>query len=330
VNRYRDTVAAALEAVTIRSPTQYAWLGRVSRSLPAPVLAEVGHSGRRSHLVTTLGEELYASFYCHGRPVPARGAPTAAASADPWLARAMSEANRGCGSWEPGWTIQRLEGGEAVVGTSRMRMRLPAADCRAADGPLHLGATVSVRVPKELPAMSPGFFTIVGDAGTSRALSTGVIRVYWNVRRGGAPALVAALTPLFNAAQFPFRLKVADHPLRLNRCDAAVLYLDGDVFRASREALREVAISLTARLRPRIPVFTLELTPGVGLAEDDTAGDSFGVRRCNLLADAIVRADEHGMAGAGALDAVAAYFAEASVQIDAPYLEPSLAGRHVL
>jgi hypothetical protein len=34
--------------------------------------------------------------------------------------------------------------------------------------------------------------------------------------------------------------------------------------------------------------------------------------------------------GAAALDIIAGRFAEAGVELDAPYREPSLAGRHVL
>jgi hypothetical protein len=330
VSPYRDAVAAALRAVTIRSPTQYTWLGRASPSLPAALRAAMDESGRRRHLVAILGDELYSSFYCHGRPVPARRGGFASLAADPWLASAISEANRGGGSWDPGWTVQRLEGGEAIVSTSRLRMRLPEADCRPLDGRVRVGAAVSVRLPKELPALSPGFVTILGEAGPTRASSSGVVRVYWNVTRASAPALVAALTSRFNAAHVPFRLKVADHPLRLDRCDAAVLYLESEVFRSWRERLGQVAIALTARLRPWIPAFTLELAPGVGLAEDVGAGESFGARRCELLADAIVGAHEQGIAAVRALDAVAAHFAAAGVQIDAPYLEPSLAGGHVL
>jgi hypothetical protein len=92
-----------------------------------------------------------------------------------------------------------------------------------------------------------------------------------------------------------------------------------------------VASALADHLPARVPAFTLELAPGVGAAEADDSGESFGVRRCALLADGIVRAHERRITGAGArIDAVAARFAEDGVQIDAPYLEPSLAGRHVL
>lgn len=331
MNRYREQVAAALRAVTIRGPTRYAWLGRASRPLPASVDADLDDADRRRYLISCLREELYTSFYCQGRPVPARWGEPEPISADPWLSTALSQANTGRGSWDAGWTIQRLENEQAVVTSDRLRARVPIGDCRTQSGAVRLGAVVSVRLPKELPSLSPGFFTVVSDTAPDRSPSARIVRVYWNVDRAGAPRLVGALTSRLNAAGVPFRLKVADHPFRLERCDAAVLYLEGDVFLALDKTLRDVTSALTAQLRPRIPAFTLDLAPGVGLAEGDGHGESFGVRRCAVLADGIVRAHTHGIVDPDAqLEAMADRFAEDGVQIDAPFLEPSLASSHVL
>jgi hypothetical protein len=331
MSRYRDQVAAALGAVTIRGATRYAWLGRASRPLPASVDAVLDDSARRRYLVACLSEELYRSFYCHGGPVPARWGATEPDAADPWLAAAMSHANSGRGGWEPGWTVQRRDGEEAVVASAHLRVRVPVGDCRSPGGALRPGAPVSVRMPKELPARSPGFFTVVSDAPADLAAWESVVRVYWDITRTGAPALVGALTVRLNAARAPFRLKVADHLSRFDRCDAGVLYLRGPSFHALRETLLEVTAALSTHLQPQIPAFTLALAPGVGLAEGDGGGESFGAQRCALLADAIVRAHAQGITQADArVDAVAARFAADGVRIDAPYLEPSLAGRHVL
>jgi HopA1 effector protein family len=306
-------------------------LGRRSRSVPATLLAGMEGAERRTYLVRCLREELYSSFYCHGRPVPARWGALQPVSSNPWLVTAMSEANTGRGSWDPGWTVQRLDREEAVVATRRLRMRVPLTECRAS-GDVCLGSEVSVRLQKGLPALSPGFYTALGEAeATDAASSAGVLRVYWNVGRAGAPALVGALTSRLNAESIPFRLKVADHPVRLDRCDAAVLYLPSEAFARVREPLRYVAAALAANLRPAIPAFTLELAPGVGLAEDNGTGESFGVRRCALLADAIVRAHERGIARPdGRIATVATRFAEDGVSIDAPYRDPSFGRRHVL
>jgi hypothetical protein len=322
---YREQVAAAVGAVTIRGPTQYAWLGRRSRRLPASLNGELDDAQRRRYLVSCLREELYCSFYCHGRPVAARwGEPEPAA--DPWLVDAMSQANTGGPRWESGWTVERVEGDEAIVSGPRLRVRIPVVDC---DGGVRAGGVVSVRMPTALPAVSPGFWSVLGETSAG-APAAADVRVYWNVTRGGAPALVGALTSRLNDAGVRFRLKVADHPSRLERCDAAVLYLDGEGFRSVRATLSDVASALSAHLRPETPAFTLAAAPGMGLAEN-VDGESFGVRRCALLADGIVRAHELGLSGVDErVDTAIARFAEDGVPIDAPYLEPSLTGRHVL
>jgi hypothetical protein len=329
---YRDQVTAAVRAVRIRSPAGYSWLGHRRRPLRASLLAQMDRSERRRHLAACISEELYASFYCPGGPVPARWGKAAPLAADPWLTTALSDANTGHGSWEPGWIFHSLDGDQAVVATPRLRVRVPAADCNVGEGgSIAPGVAVSVRMPKELPALSPGFFMVLSEAVFDASSPAGIVRAYWHVTPTGAPALVRALTLRLNAKNAPFRLKLADHPARFDRCDPAVLYLPADAFRPLRATLRQVATSLTASLHPRIPSFTLALAPGVGLAESPGTGQSFGLSRCELLADGIVSADEEAIKqDAARVARVIASLAANGVQIDAPYLEPSLDGRHVL
>jgi hypothetical protein len=325
---YRDQVAAALRAVTIRGATRYAWLGRAAPRLAPELEAGLDDTGKRIFLATSLAEELYGSFYCRGRPVPGPGGVGTPVAPDPSLTAALSEANTGSGSWEHGWTVERLDRRNTVVAASRLRARLPTESCRPHVG-LRPGDTIAVRVPKDLPSQSPGFYTAVGDALQDAA--SGVVRAYWHVTRTGAPALMRSLTASLNAADVPFRFKVADHPFRMDRCDAAVLYVPAHRLPAIRETLLEVATDLAVHLRPELPAFTLPLAPGVALAEDDGSAESFGSRRCRLLAEAIVRARVEKVSGiAKRIDVVAKQFAAEGIVLDAPYRDPSLAGRHVL
>ena len=329
MSRYREQVAAALRAVTIRGPVRYAWLGRTSRRLAGALEEAMDDAARDAYLVTSLGNELYSSFYCRGRPVPARFGEPAPLAPDPGLAMALSDANAGCGSWQGGWTVERIADHEAVV-ASGVRARVPVLDCRA-PGDVRTGAAVDIRVPKEHLWLAPGFYTALSDAVVDVGSARAVLRVYWNVTPAGAPALMRALTTRLNASEVPFRLKIADHPFRLDRCDAAVLYLPGTSVEAVRATLLEVAAELAPHVRPLIPAFTLGLAPGVGLAEHDGGAESFGTRRCRLLADAIVRAHAVGVSQLERRVAVVAErFAEDGIRIDAPYREPSLSGRHVL
>jgi class II lanthipeptide synthase len=328
MSTYRDQVSEALGAVKILGPTQYAWLGRKSRRLRAALERDLNDAERRRYLVSSLGDELYFSFYCHGTAVTARSGMPQPAASEPRLLEAMSRANTGCGSREPGWTVARVEADDAVVSKAGVRVRIPVSEC---DGDVAPGAAVSLRLPKDLPSVTPGSWTVLGDVPLDASSRSGLVRVYWNVSSSGAAALVRAVSERFNQALVPFELKLADHPLRFARCDSAILYVRADAFAAVRATLAEIAVALAGRLRPDVPAFTLELVPGVGLAEDRDDGQSFGARRCALLSDAIVRGHERGLTRRDErLDLVAGRFAEAGVQIDAPYLEPSLVGRHVL
>lgn len=286
-------------------------------------------AARDAYLVASLGNELYWSFYCRGRPVPARWGEPAPLAPDPELAAALSEANTGAGSWQTGWTVERIEGHEAVL-RSDVRMRVPILECRA-PGDVRPGAAVHIRVPKEHLWIAPGFYTALSDAVVDVESARAVVRAYWNVTPTGAPELMRALTTRLNASEVPFRLKIGDHPFRLDRCDAAVLYLPGGSFAAIRATLLAIAAELTGHLRPSIPAFTLELASGVGLAEHDGSAVSFGTVRCRLLAQAIVHAHQRGVTELGErIAAVAERFAEEGIEIDAPYREPALAGRHAL
>ena len=326
---YRDQIAAAVQAMTIRGPARYTWLGRASRPLGAALEAAMDDTAREAYLAMSLGHELYSSFYCRGRPVPARWGEPAPVTPDPGLAAMLSQANTGHGCWQGGWTVERLDGDEAVV-VSDVRARIPLSDCRAPDG-IRPGAAVEIHVPKENLWLAPGFYTALSDATAEADPGRTILRTYWNVTPAGAPGLMRALTTRLNAAGVPFRLKVADHPFRLDRCDGAVLYLPLARLRAIRATLLEVATELGGQLRPAIPAFTLELAPGVGLAEHDGGPLSFGTVRCRLLADAIVRAHHRGAVGLDERIAIVAHrFAEAGIAIDAPFREPSLTSGHVL
>jgi hypothetical protein len=328
VSPYREQVAAALRAVAIRGSARYVWLGRASRPPAAALERAMDDAARDVYLRTSLANELYLSFYCRGRPVPARWGEPSPLAPDPALAAALSEGNAGAGSWEGGWTVERLEDGEAVL-VSDVRVRVPIVECRAADG-IRPGARAEIRVPKEHLWLAPGFYTALSDAPVGLD-ARGILRVYWNVTAGGAPALMRALTTRLNRSEVPFRLKIADHPFRLDRCDGAVLYLPDAAVEAARATLLDVAAELAGHLRPAVPAFTLEIAPGVALAEHDGGAVSFGTLRCRLLAEAIIRAHRHDVTELDERIAIVVErFAQAGISIDAPYREPSLSGAHAL
>src|SRR5439155_18587786 len=102
------------------------------------------------------------------------------------------------------------------------------------------GARLRLRFPKELIAMSPGFYMALGENDLAGEGADAVVRLYWNLRAEAAAGFLGAATKSLNAAAIPFRLKVVNDSGRYVRCDAGVLYVrrsDYDRVRPIAEAL---------------------------------------------------------------------------------------------
>jgi type III HopA1-like effector protein len=323
VSPHRAQVAEALKAILIRSRYRFEWLGESSPAPRRALAAALTDASARALMVRGLATRLYECFYCTGGVVPNReGGDESSVSPDPALVAALSRANAGHGSWQRGWHVDDMHNDELVVARDGIRVRAGRSEWRAGCRRPRIGAQVSIRVPQELPALSPGFFTVVGDVDLDTEPDDLVARLYFNVSCTGSPMLVAEVTSALNRARVPFRLKVVDHPERFARCDAAVLYLHAADVRRRRRLLRRVVEACAAGLQPSTPVFTKPLGPGVGLGEErGAAAESFGMRRCLVLAEAVVKAHQQRIRD---LDArvllVERYFADCGIDPDAPHL----------
>ena len=186
--------------------------------------------------------------------------------------------------------------------------------------PLASAVQISLRVPSARPNLSPGYFLVIGDAPISQG--NGLVRLYWHLKPGGAARWLQSATAALNARNLPFHLKVLHSPQLFTRCDAGVLYLPQSAFGAAQPALRDIYAHVETELRSEVPAFTKSLAPGLGLAESP-AGESFGLHRCNLIADGLVRLRTEGRADtAGHFECVLACWTEAGLDIERPYLNP--------
>ena len=302
---YEAQALAALAAVEARPPDAYLWFGRRA-TIPAPA--------RRASLVQAIGEALQAGFFATGGPRPDRagGAPAASAEAGPFR-RALSQANCGRGSWQPGWRVAEVQhDAVAVVRADGLRLIAPPEDCRVD------GALAQVRVPKE--QAGGGVLRALGDAAPPAG---DLLRLYWSVAAAGAVTLVARATYALNRAGLPFRLDMRDDPARYARAAAAELLLARADFAAATKLLRPVARALAPHLADTAPAFTKPLARGLAVAEQPADGLGFGEHRCALLAEAVVTARERGLqASAERLAVARAGFEDAGISLAAPYLQP--------
>jgi HopA1 effector protein family len=322
----------ALRAMRVTSAMTYAWFGRRSPPLPRSVVMALSPDTAREYLVGLLGTELYRSFYTQGRPVPVNPDAARPDRADDGLAKELSRANNGTGGWDGGWRVEKAARGILHVERNGLRVRVRASDCRSSRVTPTVGDAVSLRRPKELRAASPGFYTALGDRELAVGYEDLEVRVYFNVAAAGAAPLVAECSRLLNEAEIPFLVKVVDHPMGFCRCDAAVLYLDGDGFKRAQGPLAVAASVCASHLHRDAPAFTRPLTPGVAAGEHrPSLGASFGASRCRLVAEGIVDAHERGATGLeDRLDAVARRFARRGFDFEAPYLVPASANHNAL
>jgi class II lanthipeptide synthase len=306
---YRETIAAALAAAHVRSATSFAWFGAVHGDLPAQDLDD---ETARQYLRYLLQNELYMRFYCSGGPVAAtsRSPRWMPPGAGAQLVEALSAANAGTGSLEPGWRVVRREDGRLVVERAGLTLWIDPRDAEGGDG------TVRIRLPKELRRLNPGFYMALGDSGLDER--DAIVRFYWHVIVDAAPALVGELTRSLNGAGLPFRLKVCGAPDRYDRCDAGVLYVRRDDYAGVHAHVARTHARVREHLLPATPALTKALAPGLAVAEDPGDGQSFGMHRCGLLAEAIAGAHEDG--DTAGIEHVAAVFAGAGIELDRPFL----------
>ncbi|HEV3047906.1 MAG TPA: T3SS effector HopA1 family protein [Solirubrobacteraceae bacterium] len=318
MNEHRAQALAALEALEIRSSTSFAWYGAARSPLTPAAAGAMDADLAREYLLYHLQQELYDSFYCRGGPVATpRRPPHVKPMGATAFAELLAASNRGQGTLQPGWLIRGEGEGQLVIERGGLSLWVAPEQTVAGTQP----GTVALLLPSELRKASPGFYVALGQRTLDEAPEERIVRIYWHLTSAAAPRLIDRLTSSLNAAAIPFQLKVIDDPDRYDRCDAGVLYAPRGAFAALAPHVRETHTALAGELREGVPAFTKRLGRGLGLAEDPGDGQSFGMHRALLLAQAAVRAHERGQEDAetrvGVLGEV---FREHGLDLDTPYL----------
>ena len=341
MNDYEELLAGAIAAVEIEPPARHRWFGRPSARIPLHVRRALTPETARSFLLFTLQLRLYNHFYCKGVATPsARDALDLPATGKTTFARRLSEANQGTGYWGGAWRVEALSDEGAVVVGDGLELRVPAGRYRrpagsqttATDGhsrpardeggDVASGDTVKLRFPKEMLGVSPGFYMAMSNRELA-ADEAGAVRLYWNVTPEGALRFLHLASRALNEAEIPYRLKVLNDPRRYTRCDAVLVYLNRGDFEPACDALAGAHGEVADALKHGRPAFTKPFGQSVGLAEDPGDGDSFGLHRCRLVAEGLVRAAERGVVRHTArLQIVRECFAESNVSLKQPYLNP--------
>ena len=320
-----DEVARALELLEVRGSSMFTWFGRTERTVPGTLEESLPAPLLRQQLVRGIQLRLYSNLYCYGVATPVGLAAPSGTSRYHLVTfvRELAAANCGKGGLERGWTLLRSNRHESVIrrGSVVVRAR-PESVLLAGSGHAAIGeGEVALRTPKDFDKLSPGYFVVVGDTPHEGDPSEPLVRVYWSVVAGSAADYTREATVRLNQAGVPFHLKLLADPTRYHeRRDAVVLYLRRSRYKELTGVLEALYAAVAPGMVAGVPLFTKQIASGLACAEDP-GGASFGLHRCALLAEAIVRAAELGVVEeANKLALVRTCFEEEGLDYEAPYL----------
>ncbi|MDT5295741.1 MAG: hypothetical protein QOJ76_2621 [Acidobacteriota bacterium] len=322
-----------LESVEINSPTRYTLLGEPRDFTPPPPALDAPPTAADAAtpdeampespvFMPSLETDLYSRLYVRPQSAPV-------ASSDLLAQRdflsALSAANNGVGTWEPGWRATSSESdGRVAVSKDQVTFWVAPNGLRTRTGRVRPGDFCRVWVGKEMRQLLPGFYFAFGngDQQESRDTAEPLLRFYWHLTAVSAVEYMALVTTTFNHARVPFRTKVMSDPSAYVRADAGVLYLERCYFPEARPLIVELHRALAGKLRAGVPLFTKPLAEGLGFAEDPSNGMSFGQSRCRIAARVMWSCFARGMNDREERrTALAAAFRAEGLDPEAPFLE---------
>jgi hypothetical protein len=107
------------------------------------------------------------------------------------------------------------------------------------------------------------------------------------------------------------------------RADAATLYISRGYYKKSLALLVDAHEEVKFFLDESVPLFSKRLANGIGLAEDPPNGESFGLNRCRLVAEALFRCyQKHHNSDQEKLAEIVHRFNEVGLNMNVPYLNP--------
>ena len=324
---YIEKLESALKAINIHSLSSFSWFSERETVLPAGLKRALPLQTLRTYFINILQLNFYNNFYCKGFATPVQSQVTQPplASTKETFVNELSEANIGTGYQEDGWLVCSMSDSNIVVRKNDISFSVDKKDCVLPNTEqlMRTGISVSIRMPKELRFFSPGFYVALGDKILYRDDDSTIVRFYWNLGPEGAVHFVRDVTSAFNQASLAFRLKMVNHPARFTRCDSTILYIDKSDYVSAREILERIYPKLIPHLKIGTPVFAKPISFGLGIAEDPSSGASFGLHRCKILAEGIVRAFEQNQRTLNEhLETVINCFAENKINLEKPYLNP--------
>ena len=234
--------------------------------------------------------------------------------------------NCGMGYFDRDWTILQAEDDEnLVVRKGGLKLHIERGKHLAApQQQARVGEVVAIKMPKNV--MQNGFYMAVGDRGSNyQQVGDTLVRIYFSLTPDGAIAVMNSLTQMLNESKIIFSFKVLYNPQDYQRFDVGVLYFDKRDYASVSCILDLIHTQHESYFLPHIPLFTKQLAIGLGLAEEPdlkfTERESFGMNRCQIVADGLLTAFYEGQNyDTEKMSAILAQFSKVGIDLQHPYL----------
>lgn len=325
-----------IEATKIISPAEFSFDGKILSCPASPVPNNPlnPNAVQQNPVILQLQGCLYQ--YCYVQPfVSGFSRETGRITQNARLVQQLSAANNTQDYWEAGWQIKEiLPTGQIRAEKSGRSRLLWAGEFFTPQGfgaPPQVNGYINVFFPKESTTIQPGFYYAFSQTFIDLTDDYNIVRFYWNIEENGAPDLLASISRHLNRFRLPYRFKCLNNELPFNRTDSAVLFLNKRFYRIAAELLVEIYDEVKDLLGAETPLFSRQIAPGLGLAEDPNNGDSFGMNRCRLLAEGIWSAYTKGLEKTEArLDEVVKRFEHYGISLERPYLNAGAFDQYVI
>ena len=212
-------IKSLIESIVINSPTNYNFQGKtfsVNSTDRQPVTSS---TGKKNALVLHLADILYQSIHCRHTGVVHPLFYDYSTLYD--FTEALSRANVGHGTWQPGWVITEIRGEELKVQKDGITLWVAARQFTSPDQYLEVGKKGHIWMLKEWRELLPGYYTALGNESDDFEGKVPVVRLYFNVESSGALELTHVVTSELNSVRIPFKFKVLNNPEGFTRADAA-------------------------------------------------------------------------------------------------------------
>jgi hypothetical protein len=311
--------------------------------LPAEVVArfqQMPADIQRKYLSLQLRSFLYGIYYngcmrtalapeADSNPLPLDLENNTMLGVDLGFYQRLHDSNSGTGYFDPGWSVLREESdGSLAVTNGSLRLHIQRdRHLQPSEQAAVVGDSVAIRMPKN--RVQNGFYMVVGNAESNRLdHSKGqsvTVRIYFHLTPEGAVAVMGSLTRQLNEKAIPFNFKVLYNPKDYGRHDSGVLYFDKSDYEVVREVLQVVNGENESHFQPEVPLFTMQLAPGLGLAEEPDQKfahqESFGMNRCQIVANSLLEAWHQGEDSLeGRINAILQHFSLLGIDWQRPYL----------